>query len=99
MSDNEVQMNYEQVEAMVKALEDAAKKIEGVTSKMTQAAAMIDEGLVNQKGKQWSDAVRGKVTQNLKTAQELLEEMARDVDGAKRDIQFGDKTGSRKFAD
>lgn len=94
-----VQMDYEAADQMIKALKDAAKQIEQMASNMSNVAELVDEGLVNQRGKQWSEALRGKVAQNLKTAYDLLDEMADDVLGAKKDLQLGDKSGSAKFRD
>jgi hypothetical protein len=94
-----VQMDYEAADQMIKSIQKARDLVEQMAGDMAGIAEMVDEGLVNQRGKQWSEALRGRVSQNLKTAQGLLDELAKDVDGAKRDLQFGDKSGSAKFRD
>jgi hypothetical protein len=99
MAEDVVQMDYQAAEEMIKSIQKARDVIEQMAGDMAGIAEMVDEGLVNQRGKQWSGALRSKVAQNLKTAHDLLDELAKDVDGAKRDLQFGDKSGSSKFRD
>jgi hypothetical protein len=92
-------MDYDQVEAMIKCLQKAAAKTENMEQAMLKIAQLIESGaFVNAHGARWADALRGPVKRDLGRVSQALAEMARDVDGALRDLRDGDKSAASRFS-
>jgi hypothetical protein len=94
----DLKMVYESAAEMEQALKSSAEWMGEVAQKMRQAAEQIESGaLMNAKGRQWAEALRGRVMNGLINAQALLEELAKDVRGAMGDLREGDTQGSSQF--
>jgi hypothetical protein len=95
----DLKMIYESGAEMREALSQSGQWLEEVANKLRQIADIIDGGaLVNKAGKDWSEALRGSVMNQVLAGKELIEETARDVSGAMGDLREGDSTGSNQFS-
>ena len=83
---------------MAEALAKSAEYLGDVEKKLRKIADIIDDGaLVNRAGQQWSEALRGQVSNSVIYGQGLLEELTSDVRGALGDIESADTEGAGKF--
>jgi hypothetical protein len=94
----DVRIIKESAEEMAEALARSAEYLGDVAKKLQKIANIIDDGaLVNRAGAQWSEALRGQVTNSVIYGQGLLEELTGDVKGALGDIEGADTDGASKF--
>jgi len=83
---------------MADALAQSANYLCDIEKKLRKIADIIDDGaLVNRAGQQWSEALRGQVSNSVIYGQSLLEELTKDVRGALGDIEGADTEGAGKF--
>jgi hypothetical protein len=95
----DVQMDYEQVEAMIRCLQKAAASTEQVERAMLKIAQLLESGaFVNAHGARWADALRGPVKSDLGQVSDFLAALACDVEGALRDLRDGDKSAASRFS-
>lgn len=95
----DVRMNFEQVEAMARTLENTVERISGLRQAMLNIAQLIDDGgFVNPQGTLWVAALRGSVQQDLGKTQDFFAELAGDVSGALHAVRDGDNSGASRFS-
>jgi uncharacterized protein YukE len=95
---NDVQVNIESVRDMARSIDKAAETMTEVSMAILKIADIIDDGgLVNRQGQNWSDALRSNVTRSLSRAQDILEELARDVNDAADTFERGDMEARGRF--
>jgi hypothetical protein len=94
----DVRIIQESASEMAEALAKSAEYLGEVAKKLQKIANILDDGaLVNKAGAQWSEALRGQVTNSVLYGQGLLEELTGDVRGALGDITDADVDGASKF--
>lgn len=98
MSGIDVQMNYETAEQMVKIFANGAQQLSETGKAMEQLAQMMEGGgLLGSGGQKFAEALRSRLSKKIHKLSEKFSELSKDVEGAKKDLQTGDKSGSAKF--
>ncbi len=99
MSGYDVRMDYEAMEELIRQAQNMGETFEGMIRSAEFAAKKIEGGgLVNQQGRAWVEQIRQIVIPYLRRQQDKYEELARDLNGAVRDLRDGDSAARSRFS-
>jgi WXG100 family type VII secretion target len=99
MAGIDVQMDYEGMEAMAKAFEQGAQAMDQAKGRLKQMAGRLnDNGLKGKSGEALADAIQTRAIPALDRLGNKLNEEARDVRSALKDMQDGVSNARGKFA-
>lgn len=99
MSGYDVRMDYEAVEELIRQVITMQETFEIMVNSAEKAASKIEGGgLVNRTGRMWVDQIRSQIIPYLRRQQERYEELARDLNGAVRDLRDGDAAARSRFS-
>lgn len=94
----DVQMNYDTMEEMSKIFQNGAQQLQETGQAMEQLATMMhDGGLLGEGGEKFADALRSRLSKRIHKLSAKFGELAKDVDGAVKDLRDGDKNAASRF--
>ncbi len=98
MSDD-VRMDFDAMEAMIAAFRRSSNAMELVIDDIRKAAAIIEGGgCVNEQGDRWVETLLTRIVPAFTNAMSGFERVARDLDGALRDLRDGDAEARSRFS-
>jgi len=96
---DEVRMDFDAMEDMIRAFQQSAGRLEDAAAAVRQIIDLLEGGaMVSQQGARWADSVRSKLLPLLLGGSRSFQEIARDLDGALRDLRDGDVEAASRFS-
>lgn len=100
MSYDEIKLNYELAEAMIRTFKDGYEELQDTMQEMQSIANTLEGGaLLGQGGTAFTDAVRGVLSPSLSRLIDKFQELAEDVQAAIDAMKEADATSKGMFAD
>lgn len=94
----DVQMDYDDMDAMIAAFTRSLQRMEEARANMKQAAAIIRDGaLVGNQGTQMLSLIGGRILPLLNASSVKFQELIGDLNGAVEDMRNADSTASGYF--
>jgi WXG100 family type VII secretion target len=99
MEPNEIKLNYELAEEMVRIFKQSVEQLQDTMQEMQSVANTLEEGaLLGRGGAMFTDAIRGRLCPSISRLTEKFEELAGDVNVAINEMREADQETSGKFS-
>ncbi|MBI5961405.1 MAG: hypothetical protein HY866_21880 [Chloroflexi bacterium] len=96
---DDVRMDFDAMEEMIKAFRRSASAMELVVDDVRKAAKIIEEGgCINEQGDRWVETLLTRIAPAFSNAVNGFDRVARDLDGALRDLRDGDAEARSRFS-
>jgi WXG100 family type VII secretion target len=100
MSHDEIKLNYELAEEMIRTFNDSYEQLQDTTTEMLSISNILEEGaLLGRGGTAFTDAIRSNLCPSLGRLTDKFQELAKDVQSAINAMQEADAASSRMFKD
>jgi uncharacterized protein YukE len=98
MSYDEIKLNYEMAEDMVRTFEQGVEQLQDTMQEIQQLANILEEGaLLGRGGEMYTDAIRSKLSPSLSKLTDKFQELAGDVTAAIEYMRDADAAVRSKF--
>lgn len=98
MSVQKIKLNYEQADKMAKTFKQGAQQIQQTMQEMQSIAQTLEEGaLLGRGGKEFAEAIKGKLCPSLKKLSAKYTELERDVHAAIKSMREADSESKQQF--
>ena|SRR5712692_2003411 len=98
MAQHDVQMSYDVMEQMADSLRSGAQQFEDTHRTVQQIVSMLEGGaLLGAAGQKLAETLKTKLSSKLQSGGQRLDELAKDIEGAMRDMQQADSSAAGKF--
>jgi WXG100 family type VII secretion target len=98
MSHDEIKLNYELAEEMIRTFEQSYEQLQDTMQEMQSIANILEEGaLLGRGGMAFTDAIRSNLCPSLSQFLEKIEEMGKDVQAAIQAMQEADAASRGMF--
>ena len=95
---DEIRLNYPVAEDMIQVIRKNVEDLQDVNQGLQEIANMLEDGaLLGEAGSEFVDELRGTLSPALTRYIQKLNEMARDVQGAIRDMKQSDSESRQQF--